>query len=229
MVSLLHGEDTVASRRFLLSLRNSFQEGPVYEFNGESLPEFVRLSDGRDFFSPRKLVIVEFFKQSIPKQIPYLQYLTGKPETTEVIFWVGSELSARCELLITGQRQGWRVKNFKGFNRRYVFDFVDAVFSRNSVLAFKSFCSILSRNENLFGIISLIVQRLRLLLWSKTNVSFFTNLKPFVRSRVEKQAALFSVEELVEALEKCSQVDSEIKVGALDPSLGIVQIVQRIC
>ena len=229
MVSVLHGEDTVASRRFLLSLRSSFNEGSVYEFNGESLEEFVRLSDGRDFFSPRKLVVIEFFKQSVPRQIPYLTYLTGKPETTEVVFWIGSELPHRCELLTIGQRQGWQVKIFKGFNRSYVFSFIDAVFSRNSVLAFKSFCPVLSHNENLFGIISLIVQRLRLLLWSKTSVPFFANLKPFVRSKVERQATLFSVEELTHALENCSRIDSEIKVGALDPSLGIIQIVRELC
>ena len=228
MVTLLHGEDTVASRQTLIEMRQTYSDC-VFDFSGNDLTEFVRMADGQDFFSPKKLIVIEAAKQALLKDLSYLSYLESKPDTTAVVFWVGEELSPQSELLKVSQRAGWRVKLFNRFNRSYVFNFIDALFDRQRTEALSFLTKLLQSEENLFGIIDLIVYRARVILWSKLGVPSFSKLKPFVRSKVTKQAKLFSEGELVELIETCCQLEQEAKTGVVDPSLGILKVSQLLC
>ncbi len=229
MVYVFHGEDTVASRKALIDLRRIYDPDAIFEFSDQSLPDFVRVADGLGFFSPKKLVVVEILKQTSLKEVDYLPYLEKKPETTEVVFWIGEELSAASPLSKMVLKNDWKIRNFSSFNRNHVFKFIDCLFLRDGKGALKFLPLLINGGENLFGIISLIASRARQLLWLKTGALSGHGIKPFVRSKLTVQLGSFSEKDLIKVLCECSRVDLTTKIGSLDSSLGIVEIVRNVC
>lgn len=229
MVTIFHGEDLVASRRALTQLRSSYNPNSVFSFSEADLADLVRLAEGLDLFSQSKLIIIEFLKTGLLRNVAYLPYLENKPETTHVAFWIGETLLQSSALLKTAEKNGWRIKSFNRFNRTPVFGFVDALFSRNLKSSLGFLQAILNSDENLFGIISLITTRLRGILWLKFGADVSTGLKPYLLSKSRSQVRLFSESELVELTDFLRQVDLETKTGLLEPSLGLTLFVGKVC
>ena len=229
MVYVFHGEDTVASRKALIDLRSIYDSDAIFEFSDQSLSEFVRVADGLGLFSPKKLVVVEIFKQTSLKEVDYLPYLEKKPKTTEVVFWIGEELPDASPLSKMVLKNGWKIRKFSSFNRNHVFKFVDCLFFRDRKGALNCLPALINSGENLFGIMSLVASRARQLLWLKTSALSGRGIKPFVRSKLTGQVGAFSQKDLIGVLCECSRVDLETKTGNLDPSLGIVEIIRKVC
>lgn len=229
MVYVFHGEDTVASRKALTDLRGAYDPDAIFEFSDQSLSEFVRVADGRGFFSAKKLVVVEIFKQASLKEVDYLPYLETKPETTEVVFWIGEELPDASALSKMVLKNGWKIRKFSSFNRNHVYKFVDCLFLRDQKRSLICLPPLINSGENLFGIMSLIASHARQVLWLKTGALSGRGIKPFVRSKLAAQVASFSEKDLIGVLCECSRIDLGMKTGSLDPSLGIVEIVRSVC
>lgn len=229
MVYVFHGEDTVASRKALTDLRGTYDPDAIFEFSDQSLSEFVRVADGLGLFSLKKLVVVEISKQRSLKEVDYLLYLEKKPKTTEVVFWIGEELSVASPLSKMVLKNDWKIRNFSSFNRNHVFKFVDCLFLRDGKGALRLLPVLINGGENLFGIISLVAHRARQLLWLKTGALSGQGIKPFVRSKLTAQLSSYSEKDLVRVLCECSRVDLATKTGSLDPSLGIIEIVRNVC
>lgn len=229
MITLFHGEDVIASRQALTGLRQTYAQLSVIEFGEGGLTEMVRVADGADLFSDRKLLVVELPNPVSAKKLDYLSYLKNKPPSTHLVFWVGGTVPEDAELIRVAQREGWSIRFFDKFNRQTVFVFVDAVFSRNRRSALSGLKRLSDSGENLVGIISLIVFRVRTILWRKLGCACFGKLKPFLKSRVSQQADLFTEREVREIYRLCAGTDREVKNGSLDATLGIVSLVERIC
>lgn len=229
MVTILHGEDTVASREALRQLRQEKSGYSILEFREGDLADFIRLADGVDLFAPRKLIQIEIAKAQSLKGLPYLTYLNHKPETTEVVFWIGDSIPPRSDLLRMAQDRGWRTLAFSSFDRKIVFRFLDRLFEQDEREAFSLLARLVAAQENLFGIFSLVVSQLRSLLWTKYDLPNLHEASSFIVTKRRRQAGRFSEEGLIRRLTECARLDLALKVGDLDPSLALVNLVQLIC
>lgn len=229
MVYVFYGEDTVASRRALIDLRKSYNPDSIIEFTGMLMDDFVRIADGQDFFSESKLVVVEANKYSDIKDVSFIEYLPKKPDSTHVVLWVGGEIPVSSLILKFSKQFNWKLRYFDKFNRSYVFDFLDSLFSRNQDLSYRNFSYVLKNSdENMFGIITLISSRIRLLLWSKLNCESIATSKPFLKTKASSQARLFSTPELTTLFDYCCSIDLGSKTGQIDPVFGILGIIGKV-
>ena len=95
MLTIIHGNDIVASRKFFLQERERFSDASLLHEDEVNLTMLAQLLEGGGLFGDSKILFIEQFlsgrKKSLEKEF-VVNYLAKQAKTHAIFLWEGKEL-----------------------------------------------------------------------------------------------------------------------------------------
>ena len=212
MLTILHGDDIVASRNKLTSVADSFRGYDRLNFVGKNtdITDVIQAFEAQSLFGQKKLILLEEFLETKDKLLiaSLLNHLK-KDQAHEVIFWEPKEIKG--ELLALFPKS---VQTFFFKQEQPLFRFLDAIGPGNAKQMISLFHEVIKR-ESAELVFYMIIRQFRLLLGVTSGgaISEVKRLAPWQKARLERQARQFSSEKLIIFYRKLFQIERETKTG----------------
>ena len=214
MITILHGENTLASRKVLVNKIVSYkliEATEVARIDGAktNFTDILQAAESPSLFGQKRLVIVEnfFTNQNIKFKQKVLDYFLGNKNLSEIIFWERRQLSS------TIRRKWDKVAHFVEFKiPGNIFKFLDSVRPKNT----KTMLLLLHDsivNEDTEMIFYMLVRQFRFLLLAKEGSSNLVKMPSWQSQRFLKQAESFSFNDLKKIYDKLLEIDIGQKTG----------------
>jgi DNA polymerase III delta subunit len=219
MLTIIHGTDTAASRKFYTDQKTGQSGAIVLQEDEVNITHLSQVLEGGGLFEESKTIFIEQFltkrKKSTEKEA-IIAYIQKQAKTHNIILWEGKELMPSALTPFKGAV----IQPFK--LPQSLFAFLDAIKPNNSKQLIQLFHQTLQTTEPEL-IFFMLVRQFRILLClsqnSRENISEVTRLSPWQKNKLEKQAKLFGHEELVQAYKKLFTIEKAQKTGVLSTSL----------
>ncbi len=216
MLTILHGENTVASRNFLGSLiKQSQRKGiSITKITNENF-EINNLVSALepDLFAQKKLILIdEFQKFSLQTQKDIAEIVEKLPSENHLIIWSNKKLPAKTlKLFPQGKSQLFKPSS-------QVFKFLDFLTPDNKINSLNLLNQTLAQDEiNL--VFYLLIIRIEDLILIKTDNQDKLKKAPWQIRRLVSQAEKFSLPALEKLLKQLILLDYRQKTGRLFYSL----------
>lgn len=212
MITIIHGDDIVASRKKLTTLRDGAGGVEVFRFEGDStnVTDIIQVFEAQALFGEKKLIVLEKFIETKNKELitSILNHIR-KSLIHDVIFWEAKEIKKELLSLFPKQASLFFFKQ-----EQLLFQFLDSIRPGNAKQMIGLFHKVLQR-ENPELVFYMLVRQFRLLLATTfgSSITETKRLAPWQRSKFERQAGLFSKDQLVNFYKKLFQLEREVKTG----------------
>lgn len=221
MITIIHGDDIVSSRKFLITLRQEKKDSQ--SFNGESLKltDLVQLIEGNMLFTDTKTIFIEEFfpkKKSGKEFEEIVNYINKNSSLIDLYLWEGKALTKKQ----TSQVYKPLEKLFK--LPQVIFLFLDSLKPDDGKKLMTLFHQAL-KNTDVEFVFYMLIRQFRLLLALASDlrgreaVDEANRLAPWQKQKLQKQAHLFSLEKLIKTYKKLYEIDLGQKTGNLHLSL----------
>lgn len=226
MIIILHGEDTVKSRKALETFKTKRKNQELVSLDGAkvNLGELKQALEAKSLFGQERLVILENFlgAKKSKEQEKIIEYLKEEAGKIDLILWEDQEVS-RTVLARFPQA---RVQVFK--LDPLLFRFLDTLKPGNNKAMITSFRQARTQ-EDVNLIFYLLVRQFRLLLamrnGEKGALDEVERLAPWQRAKIAKQSQYFTIEKLLEIYRELLAVDYREKSGlAVYPLLQTLEL-----
>lgn len=220
MITILHGENIVASRNRLLELRQKAEGKEIVTLPANvDITMFKQAAESTSLFGDDRLIIIEQLLTKIGRKTSdeALRYLTSSTFDASCILWETKTIPPSILSLFPPKTV---VEQFK-FNKT-LFQFLDNLKPQNtrSILTLYHACLDEEEPELIFA---MIIRQVRLLLGILTqaeNLEELKRLAPWQRGKLVKQASLFSTEQLITFHNQLHKLDYQVKTGQTGFSLA---------
>lgn len=214
MITLIHGNDTVSSRNFYISQKDDSSKS----FDAESinLIELSQSFQGSELFgSNKKLFIDNLFTKKGIKNLNSVAEILNTNKNADVFIWADKEIGIRS---LSGFPK-FDNQNFKIPQTIWVF--LDSL-RPNNPRNITSFHNAIAGTEPEI-VFAMIIRQFRLLLGissdSKQNAEEVKKLVSWQRTKLIRQASLFTPGKLKEICKKLYKIDKSQKTGSSNLSL----------
>lgn len=221
MITVIHGDDVVSTRNFLLELEKKSDQPIKFLGSNLNLTDLVEAIEGDNllFEQDKKQIFIEdfFSKKQSTELTGIISYLEKHAKNADIKIWEGKELSKK-------QLNSFKNALIKSFALpKSLFLFLDELKPQNSKKLIFLFHKTLETTEGEL-IFYMIIRQFRLLLAiskskTKGNIDEVARLAPWQKSKLEKQASLFSTANLKNIYKKISDIEIGQKTGASALSL----------
>lgn len=212
MITVLHGDDTVASRNELNRRKCATGHADILTLSGLSLdePTLVQALESRSLLADKKIVVIEQFltrmgrKQKASDKM--LDYIMRAPDGLDIILWEPREIFVSI-LKKLGKEAVINLYMLP----KIIFSFLDNLRPNNSPYLLKLLMQILETYppEVVF---TMIVRRIRQLIMVKDGVPP-DNLQAWQVSRLTNQGKSFTLEKLLAMERQLLAIEYGIKTG----------------
>ncbi len=223
MITIIHGDDIVASRKYFLEQKDETISSHIFDGETVTLTELTQAIKGGGLFgSEKKLFIQDFFSKRKPSQEfdEIISFLKKNEDDVEAFFWEGKELTKKYTSLFPKA-----LLKLHAFQKT-MFSFLDSIKPRNGQNLVFSFHKALETAEKEL-VFFMLIRQFRLLLAlsgsSSETIDEVKRLAPWQKSKLQKQALFFTIEELKNIYKNLYEIDLGIKTGSL--SLPLVQAI----
>lgn len=218
MITLIHGEDTSASRKKLQEEKTRVNDFEVVTLNGEALqpPEFILTCESASLFQVKKLIIIENLllggvgqaKQQI------LEYLSQNKCLYPVILWEGREIDKAVV-------KKYFLKHKEIFCQppALLFRFLDSIGTSSGKSLADSFHALLRQEDPEFIFVMLLRQWRYLIVVKDLAKKNVEGLASWQIDKFLRQARFFTLEELIYSYRQLLAMDYKIKSGQTPYSL----------
>jgi|SRR5579859_952925 len=215
---ILHGENTVLSRNTLFQLiadANAKHQRVVrLEAKQLDLPTLEIALGGESLFGEEKVIVVEEL-HSLPtsKRKDELIKFLGSANAHSLILWEKRDLTPTMLKKFPGAKQ----EQFKVTNA--LFKWLDSLSgnTKQNIQSLSLLHQALEKDGD-FMCLSMLIRQTRLLISAKEN--HLEGMPPFMIGKTKKQAASFSLEQLLKIHHQLLQMDIEEKTSASNMSLA---------
>ena len=220
MITIIHGDDIVLSRKYLQEKKQKSID--PYVFDGIiDIPAIAQITQGSGLFSTEKNVFIEnFFSKNKLNSIDaknLIKYINKNESSLNIFFWEAKVLEKRSITIFNNPA----VKTFK--ISQTIFLFLDSIKPAN----FKSSITLFHKalQNTVAELIFFMLQRqFRLLLaisdeGAKEEIDEVLRLAPWQKGKIERQARLFSIGQLKDIYKKLYEIEMAQKTGNLPYSL----------
>lgn len=221
MITIIHGDDIAASRKYLQEQKENTNEFVALETEA-TLSDFAQNIEGSALFNDTKTIFIENFLSksgkidSSAKQI--IELINNHEKETKLFFWERKEISKRTLSLFKNAV----VKAFK--IPQAIFLFLDSLKPGIGINAVDLFHQALQASEPEI-LLFMLVRQFRLLIAvsskAKVTIDELSRLAPWQEGKLKRQASYFSKEQLGLIYEKLYQIDLAQKTGG--SSLSLIQ------
>lgn len=219
MITILHGDDIASSRKLFLEEKQKIKDSFVFEGEKITLTDITQVIDGGDLFNERKIIFIESFlgkKRQSEEFKEIVRLIQKNSKNADIFFWEEKELS-KSQLFLFNNPV---IKVFK--YPQSLFLFLDNIRPENSKSLAVLFHKVLENSETELVFYMLIRQfRLLLALFDPdfTGIDEVKRLAPWQKSKLQKQAKLFSLKQLKNSYKKLFEIDLALKTGNLNLTL----------
>ena len=221
MITIIHGDDIASSRTFLSELRQKYPEGVLLNGDSLTLTDLTQVMEGGGLFITEKTIFIEhlFNKKKSPKEFEALtSYIQDQTLEHEIFLWEGKELEKKSLSLFRHAT----VKTYK--LPQTLFLFLDSLKPGNGKDLVRLLHRVLTSTESEM-IFFMLVRQVRLLLAlrekSSQQIDEVNRLQPWQASKLQKQASLFAIDELLTLHASLFKLDKELKTGELPVDLTV--------
>lgn len=221
MITIIHGDDTATSRKVLTDIRLKTPE--VLSAEGESLTvtDLAQMVQGGGLFVTQKTIIIEnlYAKKKATKEFAaILELLQAKTQEYDIYIWEGKELDKKSLSLFKHAV----IKTYK--LPQTLFIFLDSIKPNQGKHLVTLHHKVLQTTEEEM-VFLLLVRQVRLLLALKEKsdeqIDEVKRLALWQLNKIQKQASLFTIEELVNLHTRLYALDKAHKTGELVLSLTV--------
>lgn len=217
MITLIYGEDITASRNHYFELRQLATEPITLDGATVSPTDLQQTLSGDDLFGTSRNIFIEnlISKRKSAKEIEILQnvLITAK---TNIVLWESKELTKK-------QIDGFEKATVRQFKiPSIIFTFVDALQPNNGKKLLELYHEILQNKDPEFVLV-MLQRQIRMLLALQDagteQISEVSRIAPWQRGKLERQARMFTQEELLILHAKLFTLEKNMKTGQLSQSL----------
>ena len=211
MITVIHGDDTIASRNFFLLEKQKYKNSILQDSKNLELSDLLQILESKNLFFEEKSIFIENFFSS--KQLLSSKETIQAMENlkTDIFLYDSSELS-KTQLAVF---KNPRIKLFK--LPQELFIFLDNIRPKNSQNVVYFHNALKNSTEDM--IFYMVIRQFRLLLAllgsGVGNIDEVKRLAPWQRSKLSSQARLFSEESLKSIYKKLFEIDLAYKSGQI--------------
>ncbi len=219
MITIIHGDDTVSSRNYLVEQKNRSEI--YFAFEGDSLivTDLIQAVESGTLFNKSKTVFVENFltKRKPGKQTDAIISYLNKQAQNNTFLWEEKEISQKNLSYFPKAL----IKDFRFPQSIFVFlDSIKPGNGKNTILLFHKTLE----NMQIEIIMFMLIRQFRLLLAItdfdlKTNIDEAKRLAPWQKSKLQSQTKLFNLDYLTKIYLKLYKIDHAQKTGELNQPL----------
>ncbi len=215
MITILHGDDIAESRNEYWMLRQKKTDFIVLNGITVGLAELQQALSGEDLFGSKKPLFIEdlLSKRKSSKEVETLaEYINST--VADVTLWESKALTSKQ----IGLFEKALIREFKIPSA--IFAFLDALKRGNAKQLLELFHKTLEDKDPEFVLFMLTKQIRSLLALSVRNqddqsISEISRLAPWQRGKLERQAKLFTTDELITIHSKLYEIELGMKTGGL--------------
>lgn len=214
MITIIHGDDVVSSRKFLIEQKNLSGSQTIFDNNNFNLTDFLQFLSGKSLFSENKKIFLDGLfssKKIASEQLEAVVSAINKSHSPIDFFvWEGSELSKT----FLNQFPKANIKFFK--LPQNLFIFLDGIRPNNPQNVFLFHTALNNLDENF--LFSMLIRQFRILLSLSSNsngIEETKRLAPWQIEKLQRQSKLFTVEELRRIYNKLFEIDLDVKSGTI--------------
>lgn len=219
MITLIHGDDTAASRNYYLLERQKTQEKKIVDGNTIAVTDLMQIFSGNGLFGDQETIFIEELvsKRKSSKDIEELVGVLNTQQDAMVYVWESKFLTPKQ----VAQFEKVTVKEFK--IPTIVFTFLDSLRPHNASQTIKLYHEILEREDAMYVLVMLIRQIRILLALTDENtqtISEVSRMASWQKGKMQKQAKLFSTDHLLQLHNQLFQLEYGQKTGNLATPLS---------
>ncbi len=211
MLTIFYGEDTAASRQAFSQLISP----ETVQFSGDTvtITDLLQVLEGGGLFNDPKTVAIEdlLSKRKKSSELDSLIDVIAKEKTHHILLWEGKDLTAST----LGKFKQAEIKKFA--LPQTLFQFLDSLKPNNASVLIKLFHET-QQSTPTEMIVFMITRHVRLLLAVASQpiaqIEEVKRLAPWQKTKLERQARLFSKTALLSLHEQLFRIDLETKTGA---------------
>lgn len=222
MLTIIHGDDIAASRKYFTEARDKEPDAQIVDGEKVSLTDLAQLLEGGGLFAETKTIFIEqFFARKKKKEefAALSSYLEKNAESNTTIIWEGKELDrSSLGLLKTATPRLFKLP-------QTLFLFLDSLKPGNGKQLISLFHQTIETTEAEM-VFFMLVRQVRLLLavsggaeGEGTPIDEIKRMQPWQRSKLEKQAKLFSPEQLITLHNNLFSLELGQKTGTLSNTI----------
>ena len=219
MLTIIHGTDIAASRKFFLEQRQKHTQTVSLDEMYVTLTDLYQILEGGSFFEESKYLFIEQFltkrKKSAEKNA-IIDYLIKHSASHHIFLWEGKELDrSSLSSFKTAQIQVFKLPST-------LFLFLDSLKPKNQKQMISLFHKTLETTESEM-IFFMLVRQFRILLAlsqaGKNEIDELKRVATWQRGKFKKQAASFGLDRLKELYGKLFTIELGQKTGSLSSPL----------
>lgn len=219
MLTIIHGNDTAASRKYFLDQKQPFADALLLDGDKITITELAQVFEGGGLFGETKYVFIEQLIAKKKKAAEYkslITYLEDHAGDHTIFLWENKELDI-------GTTKAFKAAAIKPFKLpQTLFALMDAIKPGNGTQLVSLFHQTIESAETEM-VFFMLIRQVRLLLAlsepGESEIEEIKRMSPWQRGKLEKQAALFSVEELQTIYHNLFLIESGQKTGTLNMPL----------
>jgi len=219
MLTIIHGNDVVRSRKFFLLEKQRFYDAAFMQEGEVNLTMLAQFLEGGGLFGDSKTIFIEQFlsgrKKSSEKEF-VISYLKEQAKLHDIFLWEGKEL----ERGVIGFFKGASVKLYKLPSS--LFALMDAIKPGNGKVLIELFHKSIETSEAEMVFFMLVRQFRMLIAVGDKNgetISEISRMASWQKGKLEAQAKLFESFRLIDLYKMLFKIETEYKTGAVSGSL----------
>lgn len=208
MINIIHGDDTVSSRKYLVELKNASLNSITLEGKELNLNDLVETLKSNSLFSDEKDIFIEnLFSKNRSNELENIIDLIKKNSNLNITIWEGSELS-KSQLSIFPKA---KINLFK--IPKTLFLFLDNLSPNNPKNIVNFHEALITSDEEMLFYMLIRQFRLMLSIRDSSSIDDVKRLAPWQKEKILKQSKLFTTEQLERIYNKLYDTDLNIKTG----------------
>ncbi len=219
MITVIHGDDIASSRNYFIQQKEKAKDSFIFEGENVSLTALVQIFEGGGLFGEEQTLFVEelLSKKKAGKELDEITSYLNKQKISDIFLWESKEITKKQLQVFPKAIQ----KLFKF--PQSIFTFLDNIRPDNQTQIVAYFHQTLSTSEAEF-VLYMLVRQFRLLLAVKEKtgetIDEAVRLVPWQKSKLERQASLFTEKQLKIIYKRLFEIDLAQKTGMLSQPLS---------
>lgn len=221
MLTLIHGNDTAASRKYFLDEKQQYEDALILDADKVNLTDLAQIFEGGGLFGETKYVFIEHFLTKRKKSADFkeiIAYLEKSASENNIVLWENKELEI-------SSLKTFKQPIIKAFKLpQTLFQLLDELRPGNGKQLVSLFHQTIENAEKEM-VFFMIVRQMRLLLAlsdsgnAESEIDEIKRMAPWQRGKLQKQASLFKEEELLALYDRLFAMEAGLKTGNLNTSL----------
>ncbi len=220
MLTIIHGADTAASRKYFLDQKQPYADAILLDADKVNLTDLAQIFEGGGLFGESKIVFIEQLitkKKKASEFKDLVAYLEKHADEHTIFLWESKELEI-------GTLKAFKKAAQRPFKLpQTLFLLLDSLKPGNGKALVILFHQTLESAE-LEMVFFMLIRQIRLLLAlhesSENEIEEVKRMAPWQRTKLEKQARLFTREQLLLMYHKLFILERGQKTGGLTTSLS---------